>query len=552
MKDSVKIQMPMGFRVEDRVEAFPLMEAEARLRSRRWKRYTRAERCGEEVLLHSRWIRCPHCGAEFAANSAMFSENGMLRPAEGRSISKQSVAEWASAQLTLPDFAPGGLILSRPMEAPAVFQCPDCGSASRRSERFRQAELRLSRKKLQLWCEICTLEDLMCLNWHSGGMVLSLPAWEVLTFHFGRGSVYVRLVDSQDRTVACRDVTCCPEVLDKSAVSCMMNSNQTVRRRVRQMFQKMLYCDLPFRETELTLPVLTQMIRFQGYGRGFYSGIPYHRGSSLIDRSFDSLAKKLRNAKNLPTLYEKAGLPNVKSLRRRLFEEPSLFFYMEEVRNLWELLGDPNLLCRLLGGDQIFAILSTLHQRPGIRRCLEDYRKMFGTVGLCRDMEQYWPWLRDCAIDYCSLSAYAQEGMRRKWKEHRQKRHYHYCCPELSRPMHRPPEEIPDCKVDGFDFAWLRSSNDYWEAALQLNNCLDERSPLDPPVVCVRKYRQVVAAVEVSGRKVLQALGFDNDPLEKEPGLYRAVERWMARFHLVWDEDRDAHFEGPEEPDLPF
>ena len=94
--------------------------------------------------------------------------------------------------------------------------------------------------------------------------------------------------------------------------------------------------------------------------------------------------------------------------------------------------------------------------------------------------------------------------------------------------------------------------NDYRRAALQLNNCLDEHSPPHPPVVCVRKYRQAVAAVEVSGGKVLQALGFDDDPLEKEPGLYRAVEKWMARFHLAWDEDRYAHFEDPEEPDLPF
>ena len=106
--------------------------------------------------------------------------------------------------------------------------------------------------------------------------------------------------------------------------------------------------------------------------------------------------------------------------------------------------------------------------------------------------------------------------------------------------------------MDGFDFTWLRSSNDYRQAALELNNCLDERSPLDPPVVCVRRYGQAVAAVEVSGNRVLQALGFDNDPLEDEPGLYRAVEKWMVRFHLEWGEDEGGYFEDPEEPDLPF
>lgn len=552
MIESVKLQLPMGFRMEDRVEKLPLQEAERRLLSKKWRRYTKAERQGEEVFLHSRWIRCPRCGESFAANTAVFSEKGLPRPVEGRGVTKKRVAEWTSPQMMLPEFAPEGLALSEPMETPVLFQCPGCGSASRNSERCRQVELRRSRKKLWLRCEICTLEDLMSLGWHSGGMLLSLPAWEVLTFHFGRGRVYVRLEDNHGHMVACRDVTYCPEVLEGGAVSCALNGNQTVRRKVRQLFRKVLGSELPCREPELTLPVLIRLTQFQGYSTNFYSGIPYCMGTCFIDRSFAPRIKKLRRADTLPALYEKAGLPNVKSLRRRLFEEPALFFYLEEIRCLWELLGDPNLLCRLLGGDRIFEILGVLHQRPGILCCLEDYGRMFGAVGLCRDMERYWPWLRDCAIDYCGLSAYAREGMRKKWKEHRQKRHYHYCCPDHSRPMRRPPEEIPDCRIDGFDFAWLRSSNDYRQAALQLNNCLDERSPLDPPVVCVRKRRLAVAAVEVSGSRVLQALGFDNDPLEDEPGLYRAVEKWMERYHLMWGGEGTGDFEDPEEPDLPF
>lgn len=551
MNESVRLQLPMGFRMEDRVERLPLQDAERKLLSKKWRYYTNAQRQGEEILLYSRWIRCPHCGESFAANSAMFPEKGQYRPVKERSISKQRVVAWASPQLTLPEFEPEGLALSRPMEAPAVFQCPGCGSSSRKSERCRQVELRLSRKKLELRCEICTLEDLMSLGWHSGGMLLSLPAREVLTFHFGRGRVYVQLEDHHDHPVACRDVTDCPEAMEKCASSCVLNSGKTVRRKVRQFLCK-LRGALPFRESELTLPVLTRLTRFQGYDVSFYSGIPYCVGSCMIDRSFAPQVRKLRRADALPALYGSSGLPKVKSLRRCLFEEPALFFYLNEIRSLWELLEDPNLLCRLLAEDQRFEILSMLHQRPGIRQCLVDYGEMFGTVGLCRELEQHWFWLRDCAIDYCSLSTCARAEMRKKWKEHRQKRHYHYCRPALSRPMRRPPEEIQDCKMDGFDFAWLRSSNDYRQAALELNNCLDERSPLDPPVVCVRRYGQAVAAVEVSGNRVLQALGFDNDPLEDEPGLYRAVEKWMVRFHLAWGEDEGGYFEDPEEPDLPF
>ena len=80
MNESVRLQLPMGFRMEDRVERLPLQDAERKLLSKKWRYYTNAQRQGEEILLYSRWIRCPHCGESFAANSAMFPEKGQYRP----------------------------------------------------------------------------------------------------------------------------------------------------------------------------------------------------------------------------------------------------------------------------------------------------------------------------------------------------------------------------------------------------------------------------------------------------------------------------------------
>ena len=119
---------------------------------------------------------------------------------------------------------------------------------------------------------------------------------------------------------------------------------------------------------------------------------------------------------------------------------------------------------------------------------------------------------------------------------------------ELSGPMARPPKEIPDCTVEGYDFSWLRSRNDYCLAARQLSNCLGDRSPLGAPVLCVRRYGQTLAAVEVDGGKVRQARGYDNAPLD----LFRALEKWMERFCLSWDEDGDEIYGDPYEGDLPF
>ena len=112
--------------------------------------------------------------------------------------------------------------------------------------------------------------------------------------------------------------------------------------------------------------------------------------------------------------------------------------------------------------------------------------------------------------------------------------------------------EIPDCTVEGYDFSWLRSRNDYCLAARQLSNCLGDHSPLGAPVLCIRKQGQTLAAVEVSGRKVLQARGFDNAALEDFPELFQALGKWMERFHLMWDEEEDGVVIDPIGQKLPF
>ena len=86
MKETIQILLPMGFRMEDREERVSLWEAERRLLSGKRRCYTSATRQGEQVLLRSRWIRCPRCGEDFAANTDMFTEQGLLRPESGKNI----------------------------------------------------------------------------------------------------------------------------------------------------------------------------------------------------------------------------------------------------------------------------------------------------------------------------------------------------------------------------------------------------------------------------------------------------------------------------------
>ena len=72
-----------------------------------------------------------------------------------------------------------------------------------------------------------------------------------------------------------------------------------------------------------------------------------------------------------------------------------------------------------------------------------------------------------------------------------------------------------------------------------MQNCLGNWRPNDAPVVCIRRKEEYVGAVEVSDGKIIQARGFDNSELEKDPRLMAVLEKWRDRYGLLWIETED-------------
>ena len=114
--------------------------------------------------------------------------------------------------------------------------------------------------------------------------------------------------------------------------------------------------------------------------------------------------------------------------------------------------------------------------------------------------------------------------------------------------MHCPDASVKDCTINGYHFFWLRSSNEYARAAKRLKNCLGEWQSYYSPVVCVRKKDKLVASIELYRKKVVQARGFNNQPIEDDVSLYKAVQVWMEMYKLVWINDADDFNDG----DMPF
>ena len=110
---------------------------------------------------------------------------------------------------------------------------------------------------------------------------------------------------------------------------------------------------------------------------------------------------------------------------------------------------------------------------------------------------------------------------------------------------------IVDCNIDGYDFFWLRSSNEYEIAGKKLKNCLASWGVDNSPVVCVKKGEQYVAAIEILNGMIVQARAYKNTSIECDRNLSLAFEKWQKKYHVEWepisyddDEDDDDFLPG--------
>ena len=560
MKKTISLQIPMGYKLEDKIEYVKIWQAESYLLSKRVRRYTKAVRHDTDAELHSRWLICPYCGKEYVANvtSPAFAKSDNRQYLRFSKPTKEQIKNWGSLQLTLFDEHDNSeLFIASAIDVSGKFTCLNCENESYESSSKRQVMVTLNRKKISVKCEVVQIDEILSLGWIKAKEVrISFPIYEILTFDCHKGKVHVRIENSQGNVLCQRDVSAYPEQLKGGAVHKVLTQNKVVLRNVKRLFQEVWGVNLPYCWKQLDIPALFKMTMFVGYHKSFYDSIPYMQNSFRIDRGFRARAKRMHFAEKLIGLYQKSGLPHVKSIRRIMFSTPGLFFYIYEIKRFWDAIGDYNLLSRLLLSERIYEILSSIHMRPGIMEYICDYCKVKGPVYLLANISDGWESTRKEAIDYCCMSQRLRMEAQHRWAGR------HSCGSEVSEiaysvPMCKPDEKIKDCTIDGFAFCWLRNSNDYAIASEHLQNCLDEWQPYDSPVVGVRKKEKYVAAIEIFKGCVVQAHGYDNRSLDSDPTLNKAFEKWMARFNLEWGEkeeyfDVNGAFRFFEHENMPF
>lgn len=547
MKQEWRLSLPTGFTVDETTESMSVVQAQALLLTKRANRYIRARREGETATLVAHRISCPCCDRSFVYNGYTVERQNRKayfvphrpRPPKAR------VTAWADPQISLFDEERAELLLAPEEPPPEEFVCPACEQVSFPEGGAREVYVARRKQKILLRCEVVSLPEITCLHkFKEQKTHLQFPVYETLTFDLRRGRVHQRYEDRDNTLLYCRDITDRPDLLMFGACFWVLTRRQQVMRYICRLFEQVWGGPLPYAARLTDVYALTQMTMFVGYPPSFYPCIPYESGMRRVADPFRGLAKRMHRFDSLPQIYDTAGLPQAKSLRRCLFENPGLFFYIAEIGAVWEILKDVNLMCRFLTGARAFQVLSALHQRPRLGDYLRDYAAVKSPHRLLAQMEELWETVISRAVDYASMSTAARRDVQAVWRGQREAGNHRSHL--YSVPMRLPAEQIPDCIVDGYAFVWLRSSNDYGLAACCLKNCLGEWQMQHPPVISVRKNGRFVAAIEVVYPYVMQAMGRRNSSIDRDASLAAAVARWMDRFGLRWNEYTDEDDEGEE------
>ena len=331
----------------------------------------------------------------------------------------------------------------------------------------------------------------------------------------GNNIIEIRNLEEQD------------DLLSGYLINTHISSDTPVKNTLAEIFSQFYEDSLPFGTKELNLEVFALLNRFQGFPKVFYNAIPFAGTGLRIDCSFAETASLLKRYADVPEVYKHYGLPEKKSIRRIIFDNPAFLFYARELVAL--PFYNTDIVYQILEAEGAFDFLSKLHSLPGIVTYLTALVNANGEIFTWKSIKNSMDNLENAAAIYLLLSKENKKlFLHKNFNEidifdiHTE-RIYNLPVPLSNRNCY------PDCYIGKYYFCVLTNTHEYRKAAEMLQNCLANYwNHSSNIVVGIKKKHTYVAAIEVSGNRIEQACLAMNEPIETDHEVFKAFTQWVA------------------------
>ncbi|MBR5479177.1 MAG: PcfJ domain-containing protein [Clostridia bacterium] len=500
-----------GYRVETDCEEFT---PEKILNDRH--KYRAAMKRKGVAYLYADYVVCPYCGAKMSLCGNV-----------NEAISDDFLLEWADSQVSLfEDEEEKVLSLAGRVVCHGNVKCGVCDRILKPAHGSRSVEFEVRHGKLTVKSRILDVGEIFDTQvWCEGVTVNFSPnLCEVLTFNFKKGRVHISLFDG-DLPLVTRDITQSPQKIEGTMTDGLFAEHPAFKEKLVEFFR--VYAG-EFAFAYIDFNALFLMTRYIGYDAAFFDYVPFFKGTSRIHPLFRNREKRLHDAKALPEIFDRSTLPKRKALRRIMFSKPGYFFYLDEMCKMYEILGNYDVFIRFISKPGAFDVFATLNRFPVV----EEYLRLICRVNphnKVRAILENSGVISSRGLEYAAMS----DAMKRRYERNLAKRGSvnDFAVNHASMPIVRE-SKIYDTVIDGFDFHWLRSTNEYIRAGKELSNCLSEMAINTMHVVGVMRNGRFVAAIEIKrDRHIAQMRGPHNRDIEN-PKLLDAIEKWRNMFGL--------------------
>ena len=230
-----------------------------------------------------------------------------------------------------------------------------------------------------------------------------------------------------------------------------------------------------------------------------------------------------------------------KSIRKLIFKNQGLLFYLQECAVLYNTIHDVNIFCNILASKYIFDILMLFHRHPNTHIFFQDCCKVKGASVLSHKFSSTnfnWYDFQNYVINYCSLNHIEQKSEQKKWKKG-----FYFFNDMISTPYSLPLTHRLSSNVNGtirgYQFITLNNTAECYHAGEALHNCLQSWGDCDSGVVVIKQSGECIASIEVFNHAIVQARSIGNQRISKYDGLKEVIIEWSKSNNIKCPFDKD-------------